>query len=223
MADIPFSPRFEELPATVPLFPLTGVLLLPRGKLPLNVFEPRYLAMTDDALGSPGRLIGMIQPRHPEDTAGAPELYEMGCAGRISQFAETDDGRYLITLTGVARFTVVEEIATMRGYRRAKVDWERFRDDLAEPPPLELDREALVDRLRRYFEAQGIKADWNSIRAAPDDHLVTTLAMVCPFAPGEKQALLECPTLAGRSEMLTALIEMAAAAGAEEGDDHVRH
>lgn len=221
MQDSPFSSRFEELPATLPVFPLSGVLLLPRGKLPLNIFEPRYLAMTQDALGA-GRLIGMIQPRRADDPAEAPELYEVGCAGRISQFAETDDGRFLITLTGVCRFAILGEIASMRGYRRAQVDWGRFRDDLAPPPAVELDRDALIERLKRYFAVQGIKADWNSIRATPDERLVTTLAMICPFEPGEKQGLLECPTLADRSEMLAALLDMAAA-GREQGDDHVRH
>ena len=195
MQDSPFSTRFEELPATLPVFPLSGVLLLPRGKLPLNIFEPRYLAMTQDALGA-GRLIGMIQPRRADDPAAVPELYEVGCAGRISQFGETDDGRFLITLTGVCRFAILGELASMRGYRRAQVDWERFRDDLAPPPAIELDRDGLVERLKRYFDAQGIKADWNSIGATPDERLVTTLSMICPFEPGEKQGLLECPTLA---------------------------
>ena len=221
MSHGPFGTRYEELPATLPVFPLTGVLLLPRGKLPLNIFEPRYLTMTGDALGA-GRLIGMIQPRLANDPAEVPALYETGCAGRITQFAETDDGRYLITLTGVCRFAILEEVASMRGYRRAKVDWSRFRGDLDEPAVVSLDREALVERLQRYFDGKGIQADWNSIRATPDERLVTTLAMVCPFEPGEKQGLLECPSLGERSAMLMALIEMAAAGG-EKGDDHVRH
>ncbi len=221
MADSPFAPRFQDLPATLPVFPLTGVLLLPRGRLPLNIFEPRYLAMTDDALGA-GRMIGMIQPRRANDPAEAPELYEVGCAGRITEFAETDDGRYVITLTGICRFAVVGEVASMRGYRRAQVDWDRFRDDLKEPAPQPIDREALVARLRRYFDGHGIKADWDSIRTTPDGPLVTTLAMVCPFEPGEKQGLLESPTPEDRAAMLMALIEMAAAGG-DIGDDNVRH
>lgn len=221
MTGSPFSTRFEDLPASLPVFPLTGVLLLPRGKLPLNIFEPRYLAMTRDALGA-GRLIGMIQPRRDDDPAEAPELYRIGCAGRITQFAETDDGRYLITLTGVCRFEIVEEVASGQGYRRARVDWSGFRGDLAAPAPVEFDRDALIGRLRRYFDAQGIKADWNSIRATPDERLVTTLAMICPFEANEKQALLETPSLAARGELLMALIDMAAA-DRERGDDHVRH
>lgn len=221
MTDSPFSTRFEELPATLPVFPLTGVLLLPRGRLPLNIFEPRYLAMTRDALGA-GRLIGMIQPRTANDPADAPALYDIGCAGRIVQFAETDDGRYLITLAGVCRFAVTAEVTSMRGYRRAQVDWQAFSDDLAPPQPVELDRDRLIGRLQRYFDAQGIKADWNSIRSTPDERLVTTLAMICPFGPVEKQALLESPALSDRSELLMALIDMGSA-GQEHGDDHVRH
>ncbi|MEQ8862708.1 MAG: LON peptidase substrate-binding domain-containing protein [Thalassobaculum sp.] len=221
MTDDPFGTRYEDLPATLPVFPLTGVLLLPRGKLPLNIFEPRYLAMTRDALGA-GRLIGMIQPRLADDPAEVPALYEIGCAGRITQFAETDDGRYLITLTGVCRFAITEEVASMRGYRRAQVDWSRFRQDLDEPTGVSLDREGLVERLQRYFDGRGIQADWNSIRSTSDERLVTTLAMVCPFEPGEKQGLLECPSLEDRSALLMALIEMAAAGG-DKGDDHVRH
>lgn len=222
MTDTPFSTRYEELPAILPVFPLTGILLLPRGKLPLNIFEPRYLAMTGDALAAAGRLIGMIQPRRPGDPAEAPALYEVGCAGRITQFAETDDGRYLITLTGVSRFAIVEEVAALRGYRRARVDWSRFREDLVEPVPAGLDRDRLLGRLQRYFDAQGIKADWNSLRSSQDERLVTTLAMLCPFEPGEKQGLLECPTMADRSELLMGLIEIGAAGG-DRGDDHVRH
>lgn len=221
MADSPFSTRFEDLPATLPVFPLTGVLLLPRGRLPLNVFEPRYLNMTRDALGA-GRLIGMIQPRHATDQAAVPELYGIGCAGRITQFAETEDGRFLITLTGVCRFAIAEEVTSMRGYRRVVADWERFRGDLDPVGPVELDRDQLLDRLRRYCEARGISADWNSIKTTPDERLITTLAMICPFKPSEKQAILETDTLAARGELVAALLDMGAAGG-ERGDDHVRH
>ncbi len=221
MADNPLATRFEDLPVTLPVFPLAGVLLLPRGKLPLNVFEPRYLNMTRDALGV-GRLIGMIQPRDPNDPADVPALYPVGCAGRITEFAETDDGRFLMTLTGVCRFAVVEEIAAMRGYRRVKVDWTPFRDDFSPAEPITLDRTRLVERLRRYFDTQGIAADWDGIKSSPDERLVTTLAMVCPFEPSEKQALLEIPTLSDRSDLLMALLDMAAAGG-DPGDDHVRH
>ena len=221
MADSAFSTRFDELPVTLPVFPLAGVLLLPNGKLPLNVFEPRYLNMTRDALGA-GRLIGMIQPRHGNEGAEVPELYEIGCAGRITQFAETDDGRYLISLTGVCRFAITEEVASMRGYRRVVADWNRFRNDIDAPETIKLDRAQLVDRLRRYAEAKGISGDWDSIQSTPDERLVTSLAMICPFKPSEKQAILEADSLAPRAELLQALFEMGTAGG-DQGDDHVRH
>jgi len=221
MDDNPSGTRFADLPASLPVFPLPGVLLLPRGKLPLNVFEPRYLNMTEDALGA-GRLIGMIQPRRADDRADAPELYQIGCAGRITQFAETDDGRFLITLTGVCRFAVVHEIATTRGYRRVTADWERFAGDLAAAETLVLDRPQLLERLKRYFDAEGISADWNTIKATPDERLVTTLAMICPFKANEKQALLEAGSLAACADLLLALLDMAAAGG-DRGDGDVRH
>jgi len=221
MGDNPFSTRSEALPATLPVFPLTGVLLLPRGKLPLNVFEPRYLAMTEDALGA-GRLIGMIQPRRADDPAQVPELYEIGCAGRITQFSETEDGRFLVTLTGLCRFAVAQEIATTRGYRRVAADWSRFAADLEAGDALAIDRPQLLERLKRYFDAEGISADWNTIQATPDERLVTTLAMICPFKANEKQALLEAGSLPARADLLLALLDMAAAGG-DRGDDHVRH
>lgn len=221
MGDNPSGTRLADLPATLPVFPLAGVLLLPRGKLPLNVFEPRYLNMTEDALAA-GRLIGMIQPRRPDDRADAPELYQIGCAGRITQFAETDDGRFLITLTGVCRFAIVQEIATMRGYRRVTADWERFAGDLAAGETLSLDRPQLLERLKRYFDAEGISADWNTIKATPDERLVTTLAMICPFKANEKQALLEAGSLTACADLLLALLDMAAAGG-DRGDGDVRH
>jgi Lon protease-like protein len=221
----PFDPTFDDLPATLPVFPLPGVLLLPRAKLPLNIFEPRYLNMTRDALTT-DRLIGMIQPLNGSESAtgsesGARPLYRVGCAGRITQFAETDDGRFLITLTGVCRFMVDEEIASMRGYRRVIADWAAYRRDLGEDCDAALDRALLVERLRRYFDAQGITADWGVIEETPDDRLVTTLSMVCPFEGSEKQALLECGSLKERATMLLALLDMAVAG--TSGGDHARH
>ncbi|WPZ35375.1 LON peptidase substrate-binding domain-containing protein [Thalassobaculum sp. OXR-137] len=222
MSPSPFDPSFDELPATLPVFPLPGVLLLPKGKLPLNIFEPRYLNMTRDALAT-DRLIGMIQPKPTElgRDAGARCLYRIGCAGRITQFAETDDGRFLITLTGVCRFAVDEELASMRGYRRVIADWGPFSRDLAGDCEAELDRSLLVNRLKRYFDAQGITADWGVIEQTPDDRLVTTLAMVCPFESSEKQALLECDSLKARASMMLALLDMAVAD--TSGGDHARH
>ncbi|HTZ79452.1 MAG TPA: LON peptidase substrate-binding domain-containing protein [Stellaceae bacterium] len=210
-----FAPSFEELPREIPIFPLTGVLLLPRGQLPLNIFEPRYLAMVSDALAPP-RLIGMIQPQEGRGDAGEPPTYPLGCAGRITSFSETDDGRYLITLTGLARFTVGEELPLRRGYRMVRPDWSRFRDDLTAPIAAELDRKRMVAALKPYFQRRGIGADWNAIGEMADEPLVTMLAMGCPFAASEKQALLEVRTLAERATLLTALFEMESTPAAPE-------
>ncbi|MGE4218704.1 MAG: LON peptidase substrate-binding domain-containing protein [Alphaproteobacteria bacterium] len=211
----PFDIGYEDLPPTIPIFPLTGVLLLARGRLPLNVFEPRYLAMTADAMRS-DRLIGMIQPQTPESGVLAPPVYRTGCAGRIVSFEETDDGRYLITLKGVCRFDVQTELETIRGYRRMQVDWTPYREDFTVEDSC-IDRERLFAALTQYFTNEGIQADWEAIRETPDDKLVTALAMLCPFEPREKQALLETADLRERGQVLTALVEMAALGG-ESGE-----
>ncbi|WP_114393191.1 LON peptidase substrate-binding domain-containing protein [Oleisolibacter albus] len=206
MSPNPFDPTFDQLPHSIPVFPLTGVLLLPRGKLPLNIFEPRYLAMTRDALAG-DRMIGMIQPM-PREGAGPPSLYPMGCAGRITSFTETEDGRFLVTLTGVCRFRPGLELATTRGYRRVVPDWGGFEADLEETDG-GIDRPRLLAGLKAYFRQQDISANWDAIGEAPDERLVTSLSMICPFEPPEKQALLEAPDLPTRAKMLLALIEMA--------------
>ena len=208
-----FSPRLADLPSEIAVFPLTGALLLPRGRLPLNIFEPRYLAMTMDALGR-GRLFGMVQPdARGKVGAEGPGLYRIGCLGRISSFSETDDGRLLITLIGVARFRILEELPLAAGgYRRVRVDYTDFVTDLleAEPPPL--DRPALLGALKPYFLARGIEANWDAVEQTPDALLVTMLAMVCPFDPPEKQALLEAGEGSERADMLVTLLRMGAAA-----------
>jgi Lon protease-like protein len=220
----PFDPRLADLPAVLPVFPLTGVLLLPGGRLPLNIFEPRYLALFQDALVAPLRLVGMIQPVAPQAGAGTGDdaipLYATGCAGRIAQFAETDDGRYLVTLKGVCRFRTGRELELERGYRRVVPDWAPFAADMGETPPLKLDREHLVDALRAFFKAHELNPDWDAIRELPDAALVTQLAMACPFSPGEKQAILECPDGAERVRVLTALIEMSLAGAPGAGARH---
>jgi uncharacterized protein len=221
MSPNPFDPTFDQLPEIVPIFPLTGVLLLPRGKLPLNVFEPRYLAMTEDAL-SGNKIIGIIQPSDPLSRASVPPVYPIGCAGRITSFSETDDGRYLITLTGVCRFETVRELPIVRGYRRVDVSWERFAADLDEPGPALFDRVKLVECLRTYFKIQGISANWDAIESTPDERLVTSLAMICPFEPSEKQALLECGSLSERASMMIAIIEMSVL-DKRGGDTMARH
>jgi Lon protease-like protein len=221
MSPNPFDPTFDQLPEIVPIFPLTGVLLLPRGKLPLNIFEPRYLAMTEDAL-SGNRMIGIIQPSDPLSRASVPPVYPIGCAGRITSFSETDDGRYLITLTGVCRFETARELPIVRGYRRVDVSWERFAADLEEPGPALFDRARLVEGLRTYFKIQGISANWDAIESTPDERLVTSLAMICPFEPSEKQALLECGSLSERASMMIAIIEMSVL-DKRSGDTMARH
>jgi Lon protease-like protein len=204
-----FHPRVEELPREFPVFPLPGVLLLPRGKLPLNIFEPRYVAMIEDALGL-GRMFGMVQPdlSLPE-TANGPGLFRIGCIGRLSSFSETDDGRYLITLTGVARFAISAEVGTRRGYRRVRGDYNPFHADLdLAPQPIGTSRDALLAALRGFFTNRGFDANWDVIKRLPDDMLVITLAMVCPFEPAEKQALLEAATHADRAQALLTLLQM---------------
>ncbi len=220
-----FQPTFDDLPRVVPIFPLPGVLLLPGGCLPLNIFEPRYLAMVRDAL-SGERTIGMIQPcaETPDvdaapdvgaapDVAAAPDVgaakvYETGCAGRITAYSETDDGRYLITLTGQVRFDVERELPPIEGYRRVLADYDRFRGDL-DADGGDIDRERFLETLARYFEANGIEGDWKAIEEAGDAALVTSLAMICPFAAPEKQALLEAMSLPDRARTMAAIMEMA--------------
>ncbi len=206
----PYS-RIDDLPTEFPVFPLPGALLLPSGKLPLNIFERRYLAMIEDALAS-GRVIGMIQPDETRPvTPAGPALYKIGCLGRLSSFSEADDGRFLVTLTGVVRFAVAVELETKRGYRRVRADFARFRSDLdLASSPDAIDRDQMVDALRAYFTARGFDANWDAINEMPDDALVVTLAMVCPFDPAEKQALLEAPGLTDRAATLLALLQMGA-------------
>jgi Lon protease-like protein len=211
-----FHPRFADLPQEIAVFPLSGALLLPQGRLPLNIFEPRYLAMTFDSLAQ-GRMFGMVQPdaNRPRGESG-PALYRVGCLGRLSSFSETEDGRLLITLAGLIRFRVAEELPLAPdGYRRVRADYTDFAADLAldeGPPPY--DRDALLDALRPYFRARGIEANWEAVEQSADAMLVTTLSMVCPFDVPEKQALLEAPDGAERARMLIALMRMGAAANA---------
>ncbi len=207
----PFDPAFDALPVTLPIFPLTGVLLLPRGRLPLNIFEPRYVNMIVDALAA-GRMFGMVQPSeaNAEGRAESPLVYTTGCAGRITHFEETDDGRFLLSLKGIARFNIVEEIPTTRGYRKCLVAWEPFKADLSPPEEGAIDRTRLIGAVRNYFTARKIEANWDAIEKADDEYLVTSIAMLCPFDPPEKQALLEAANLADRSSLLTAIAEMAA-------------
>ncbi|WP_116133327.1 LON peptidase substrate-binding domain-containing protein [Tropicimonas sp. IMCC34043] len=208
----------SDLPDVIPMFPLPGALLLPRARLPLQIFEPRYLAMLDDVLKTQHRLIGMVQPRLAA-TAGQSELQAIGCAGRVTGFSETGDGRYMITLTGISRFRILREVSGFAPYRKADVGWDSFASDLGatEHDP-GLDRAAFLKLLARYFDALSLTTDWSTLKDAQDELLINSLAMLCPFEVEDKQALLEAPTLADRRESLTALIRFALHAG-DDGNE----
>jgi len=201
--------KAKDLPETISIFPLPGALLLPRARLPLHIFEPRYLAMVEDCMKTRERVIGMIQPRTVPDGEEA-RLHAIGCAGRLTAFSETEDGRYMITLTGVSRFRVLSEVEGFAPYRRTRVSWEGFGRDLgqAETDP-GLDRPAFMDLLSRYFTAVELSTDWSSLKEADDELLINALSMLCPFPPEERQALLEAPSLDTRRETLVTLMEFA--------------
>ena len=200
-----------DLPATIPVFPLEGVLLLPRTQLPLNIFEPRYLQMVDDVLRG-SRIIGMIQPEDGEHDAasGEPSLMKVGCAGRLTSYTETPDGRLMITLTGIARFRITRELDATTPYRQCAVDFEEFADDLKPEHDAEkVSRDRLLEVLKEYLDASGLQADWRAIKLSTNESLVNSLSIISPYGPREKQALLEARTLEDRNQMLIALTEIA--------------
>lgn len=208
--------KAKDLPDSLPIFPLPGALLLPRARLPLHLFEPRYLAMFDDCLKTPSRLIGMIQPRETPD--GEKRLSAIGCAGRVTGFSETEDGRYMITLTGISRFRIRDEIQGFTPYRRANIDWTPFHRDLGgdESDP-GFQREPFLALLARYFAARELGTDWSGIKGADPELLINSLSMLLPFTPEDKQALLEAPSLVTRRETLVTLMEFALRSG--NGDE----
>jgi len=220
---MPMNVTYEgpiDLPEVIPVFPLPGALLLPRGQMPLNIFEPRYLEMVDDALASRHRLIGMIQPDNahpgPEDK---PNLFKVGCVGRITQLAESGDGRYLMQLTGVARFRVEEELTVQTMYRQCRVTYAPFADDfIARKGEGEVDRKGLLRALSEFLQANHLKADWEGIENAPNEALVNALAMMSPYGTAEKQALLEAPDLKTRAEILVAVTEIELAKNKSDSD-----
>jgi len=195
-----------DIPAQIGLFPLAGALLLPWGKLPLNVFEPRYVALLEDAISS-HRLIGMIQPQDEDDDESAPDLHEIGCIGRISSFTERNDGSFAVTLSGIMRFRVIRELPEYRGYRVARIDASGFVSDLTENSPAPLDRPRLMDSLKRYFRAHRLKTSWNAIEQMEDETLLIVLPMLVPFTADEKQSLLEAESLHDRADILFALLD----------------
>jgi uncharacterized protein len=211
----------DAVPDVIPVFPLPGALLLPRGQMPLNIFEPRYLAMIDDALRSGHRLIGMIQPDPAHQTADEtkPHLFQIGCVGRMTQFAESGDGRYLIQLTGVARFRIAEELDVVTPYRQCRVTYAPFADDFTpRKGEDEVDRKALLHALTSFLKANNLKVDWEGIENAPNEALVNALAMMSPYDSAEKQALLEAPDLKTRAEILVAVTEIELAKSKTPGE-----
>lgn len=204
--------RTFDLPDTIPVFPLPGALLLPRSHLPLHLFEPRYLQMLDDVLKTEHRLIGMVQPYGKDQ-----RLHSIGCAGRVTAFSETDDGRYMITMAGRSRFRISNEVDGFTPYRRCKVSWQGFERDLG---PAEVDetfdRHKFMRALERYFTEENLATDWDSLQEADDELLINSLSMLCPFEPEDKQALLEAPSLTTRRETLTTLIEYTLRGGSAE-------
>jgi uncharacterized protein len=200
-----------DLPDSIPLFPLPGALLLPRAQLPLHIFEPRYLAMLDDTLKTQHRLIGLVQPMDSR-------LHDIGCAGRLTQFSETGDGRYMITLSGISRFRILREVGGFTPYLKADIRWQEFERDLGgEDKDPEFDREVFLNLLSRYFTSVGLSTDWESLKEADEELLINSLSMLCPFEVEEKQALLEAPRLSDRRQIIAALMEFSCRGGS--GDE----
>jgi uncharacterized protein len=200
-----------DLPDSIPLFPLPGALLLPRAQLPLHIFEPRYLAMLDDTLKTQHRLIGLVQPMDSR-------LHDIGCAGRLTQFSETGDGRYMITLSGISRFRILREVGGFTPYHKADIRWQEFERDLGgEDKDPEFDREVFLNLLSRYFTSVGLSTDWESLKEADEELLINSLSMLCPFEVEEKQALLEAPRLSDRRQIIAALMEFSCRGGS--GDE----
>ena len=233
-----FDPEFDQLPMRIPIFPLPSALLLPGGQLPLDIFEPRYLAVVTHALATPTRLIGMVQPldHHAggdsanddganddtanDDGADAAGLFETGCAGRLSFFQESDDGRFVIALNGVCRFHRLRQELDPNGFLVADVDWQPFANDLRIDVSA-LDRDPLIKVMKRYFDMKGFETDWTQIENSDNHQLLATLSMICPFEVAEKQALLEADSMAKRADLLIAMMEMAL--HDETGGNDARH
>jgi len=219
MGNVNISPGAQRMPDVLPIFPLASALLLPGCRLPLRIFEPRYLQMVDDALAG-DRLIGMIQPTGSGADEHDPDLQSVGCAGRIASLKEAEGGHYLVSLVGISRFEVIREIPSDRLYRLVEPQWERFTYDIGATAPAEIDREVLVANLRTYFETFGLDANWHAIDDSGDEELVNSLAMLCPFDNTEKQALLEAPNLEHRSRLVIALMNMAVLQGGDSSTVH---
>jgi Lon protease-like protein len=215
---VPHYRTVADLPTRLPIFPLDGALLLPGGALPLQIFEPRYLNMVDDVMAG-DRLIGMIQTA-PGGDPSRPALAAVGCAGRVTSYSETGDGRYLITLTGLCRFAIGEELTTLTPYRQMQADWAPFAADLeGDAGAEEFDRAPFLALLRRYLDRRGLGIEWDAVNTAPAGPLINSLAMALPFDRAEKQALLEVASIDERRETLAALLMMGSAAPASDDDE----
>jgi len=205
MTDTEITTGFPE---ELPVFSLSGAILLPSAHLSLNIFETHYKAMIDDILGH-GRFIGVLQPSTDDESEEKPPLYTVGSVGKIMSFSETEDGRYLIDMVGVSRFRLIKELPSTQGYRRVKPDWAPYQGDLTPPENYDFDRARLTAVLRTYFKTHGVTADWNVVQNTTSEELISSLAMICPLEPNEKQALLEADTFLARVELLITLLEMA--------------
>ena len=207
-----------DLPTILPIFPLPGALLLPKSKLPLHIFEPKYLEMVDEVLKNPFRLIGMLQTKQTSTVSDIGNLYGIGCAGRISNFSETDDGRYMITLSGVSRFKIVKLVESFSPYIKAEVEWRDFSEDQEKTKiDNDFDRDSFFSLLKKYFAIKGLKTDWESLREADEEIIVNSLSMLCPFDVEEKQALLESKNLKERRKMINTLMELSLQVGGKGG------
>ena len=197
----------SELPNKLAIFPLTGAVLFPQTQLPLNIFEPRYLQMIDEVLSSPDRVMGMIQPNFSKNDPDSKNLKKVGCAGRISSFSETGDGRYLVTLTGIARFEVDQELDTTTPYRQAMANFENYKDDLKPANTENIDRKSLLVLIKKYLEQKNLLIDWEIIEQSPTEQLINYSGVLVPFEPEEKQLLLETKTLTDRCKVLESLFQ----------------
>ena len=203
--------NISKYPKNIPIFPLGGVLLLPKSRLPLNIFEPKYLKMIEDVLATENRFIGMIQPKsnNKNDSETTPSLNNVGCVGRLISFTETEDSRYLITLSGISRFNYVKEVDTFKPYIKAEVDWSNFRNDgMLEKLPTSFNKNDFLKTISEYFKITNLQTDWESLKKADDELLINSLSILCPFENDEKQALLEAKTIKERVAILTTLMEM---------------
>lgn len=216
MRNNPFNPKFQSLPATLPIFPLPGAIVMPGAQLPLNIFEPRYLEMVQDALGE-ARMIGMVQPASGSDAeADAPEIYQTGCAGRITSFSETHDGRIILVLTGVCRFDVEQELRTDRTYRRVAADWRRFDVDYQDTGEHLLDRQRFANTLRHYGETNQVELPWDDLRGMKDGDLVNLLASHLPLPVADKQAMVEAVTSEERARLMQVLLDFHLTQGSDQ-------